>query len=65
MVQEALDMWTEIWGEFEGRMTSGSLVLPGTDEGFTPECGWPEFLERLWQLRFYLASINKVCAQTS
>jgi hypothetical protein len=47
------------------RITAGALVLPEAEEGFTPECGWPEFLERMWQLRFYLASINKVCAQTS
>jgi hypothetical protein len=64
IVEQALDAWTELWGEFEGRITSGVMVLPEAEKGFTPECGWPEFLERMWQLRFYLASINKVCAQT-
>jgi hypothetical protein len=63
ILAQAMDSWTELWGEFEDRMTSGVLVLPNAEEGFTPECGWAEFLERMWELRFYLASAQKFCQQ--
>ena len=64
IVQDALNLWAELWAEFEGRVTAGVMVLPEAEKGFKPQCGWPEFLERMWQLRFYLASVKRFCEET-
>ena len=51
VVQDALKTWSEIWGELEGDMARGTAVVPEDDKGFTPSCGWPAFLEKMWVLR--------------
>ena len=61
VLQDGLDVWAGLWGEFEDKVTAGVLVLPEAEKGFKPQCGWPEFLEKMWQLRFYLASAKKFC----
>jgi hypothetical protein len=65
IMQDTLKTWDELWGEFDERVVSGSLVLPQAEQGFKPACGWPEFLEKMWQLRFYIASAKKFCDQRS
>ena len=65
LTQDALKTWGELWGEFDERIVSGVAVLPEAAKGFKPECGWPEFLEKMWQLRFYLASAKKICEERS
>jgi hypothetical protein len=65
LMQEALNVWADIWTEFEGRVTHGTTVLPGARKGFIPECGWPEFLEKLWLLRFHIDSAKKFNASKS
>jgi hypothetical protein len=32
-------------------------------KGFVPPCGWPELLEKLWQLKHYLDSIERICGR--
>lgn len=61
MMQDGLETWTEIWGEFDERVVSGVAVLPDAANGFVPRCGWPDFLEKMWQLRLYLSSAKKLC----
>ena len=56
LLQEALSIWAALWAEVQDRVTSGIMVLPETERGFKPQCGWPEFLEKMWQLKFYLNS---------
>jgi hypothetical protein len=51
VVQDALNIWSEIWGELEGDVAHGAAVAPEDDKGFTPSCGWPAFLEKMWVLR--------------
>jgi hypothetical protein len=51
VVQDALNAWSEIWGELEGDVACGVGVAPERDKGFTPSCGWPVFLEKMWVLR--------------
>jgi hypothetical protein len=53
-MQDALNVWAELWAELEGRVTSGVMVLPEAENGFKPSCGWPEFLEKMWVLKHYL-----------
>jgi hypothetical protein len=51
VVQDALNAWSEIWGELEGDVMHGAAISPQDKEGFTPSCGWPAFLEKMWILR--------------
>ena len=52
VVQDALNVWADIWGELQNSVACGGLVV--SEAGFTPSCGWPEFLERMWILRNHL-----------
>lgn len=61
MLQSALDTWADVWNELQGTVTHGVLVTPQSEEGFTPECGWPEFLEKMWLLRHYLDTAKRYC----
>ncbi len=51
VVQDALNAWSEIWGELEGDIVCDAAVTPEDGKGFTPSCGWPAFLEKMWVLR--------------
>ena len=51
VVQDALNTWADIWGELDGDVACGAAVAPADDKGFTPSCGWPEFVEKMWVLR--------------
>jgi hypothetical protein len=51
VTQDALNVWSEIWGELEGDVACGAAVAPEDGKGFTPSCGWPAFLEKMWVLR--------------
>ncbi len=50
----ALKVWTELWQELQQGATPNGVVLPATERGFKPSCGWPEFLEKFWLLKHYL-----------
>lgn len=47
MTAEALRLWAEIYGEFEGAVTYGTMITADAKKGFHPRSGWPEFLERM------------------
>ncbi len=51
VVQDALNAWSDIWGELDGDVACGAAATPEDDKGFTPSCGWPAFLEKMWVLR--------------
>ena len=59
--QDANKTWAEMWGEFKRLTTGGGLVVAEAKQGFVPECGWPEFLEKFWLLKHYLDSIQRIC----
>jgi len=59
--QDANKTWAEIWGELKHLATGSGLVVPEARQGFVPECGWPEFLEKFWLLKHYLDSIQRIC----
>ena len=61
VLQDSLDTWADIWNEMEDSVTSGHLVSPDVKEGFTPNCGWPEFLEKFWLLKHYLDYAKRYC----
>jgi hypothetical protein len=58
---DALKTWAELWAELREGVTPGGLVPPQTTSGFTPSCGWPEFLEKFCLLKHYLDYIHRFC----
>jgi hypothetical protein len=63
VTQDANKVWAEIWAEFKRIVTSGGMIVPEAKAGFVPTCGWPEFLEKLWLLKHYLDSVQRICAK--
>jgi hypothetical protein len=63
VVQDALHVWADLWGELEGVVVSGTAIDPQARGGFEPSCGWPEFLERMWVLRGHLEFIARFSRQ--
>jgi hypothetical protein len=61
MLQDAQDAWGDIWDQLQGSVTHGYMVIPEAEKGFCPECGWPEFLEKVWLLKHYLDHAKRFC----
>ena len=61
MTENALGVWSEIYGEFEGVVTCGTMITADAKRGFKPACGWPEFLEKMRRLEHYLDHIKRLC----
>ena len=61
LLEDALSVWSELYGEFEGKVTFGTMVAAESQEGFQPGCGWPEFLEKMRRLEHYLAHARRIC----
>jgi hypothetical protein len=61
---DALRMWTELWEQLQTGVTPGGNVLPHMQQGFTPACGWPEFLEKVWLLKHYLDYLHRFCQES-
>ena len=61
ILQDALDTWGNIWDQLQGSLTHGVMVDPEVEKNFQPECGWPEFCEKLWLLRHYLDYAKRFC----
>ena len=61
LLNNALGVWSELYGEFEGAVTNGVMVTGKNREGFCPRCGWPEFLEKMWLLQHYLDHARRYC----
>jgi hypothetical protein len=54
VMQEALSIWADLWGELQSGVARGVVVAPEAEKWFRPSCGWPEFLEKMWLLRTHL-----------
>ncbi len=61
---DALCAWAELWKELEPIATASGQVLPDVSSGYTPSCGWPEFLEKFWLLKHYLDYTHRLCQET-
>jgi hypothetical protein len=59
----ALSAWADLWNQLQGNVASNGMVTPGMEQGFSPACGWPEFLEKLWLLKHYLDYIHRFCKE--
>jgi hypothetical protein len=60
--QDANKAWADVWAELKVCATGGGLITSQAEQGFVPQCGWPEFLEKFWVIKFYLDSIQRICA---
>ena len=61
MMEDALGVWTEIYGQLESALKHGVMVRAGANSGFIPGCGWPEFMEKMWLLKHYLDHMKRIC----
>ena len=61
VLQNALETWGDLRKEFQGTDTHGALATPEAAKGFVPECGWPEFQEKMWLLEHYLDYAKRFC----
>lgn len=64
VTHDAQGVWTQLWGEIKPHVTPGGMVLPTMEKGFVPVCGWSEFLERMWLLKHYLDSMQRICQES-
>lgn len=62
--RDALRTWAELWKELEQGVAPSGMLLPEAKSGFTPSCGWPEFLEKFWLLKHYLDYTHRLCQET-
>ena len=63
VAQDANKAWAEIWEELRDCTSTGGTRGSQDDSGFVPSCEWPEFLEKFWELKHYLDSIQRICAK--
>jgi hypothetical protein len=60
VAQDASDVWADLWAEIRPQIAPNGSVDPNLQKGFTPACGWPQFLEKYWVLKHYLDSIDRI-----
>lgn len=63
VTQDANHVWTDIWAQVKPLATSRGKAGVQIEGGFVPSCGWPEFLEKLWLLKHYLDSVQRICTK--
>ncbi len=61
VLRDALSTWGDIWDQLEGSLVHGVMVDPEVAESFQPECGWPEFCQKLWLLKHHLDYAKRFC----
>lgn len=61
VTQDANEVWTEIWSQVKPLAVDSRKAGKQADDGLVPSCGWPEFLEKLWLLKHYLDSVERIC----
>lgn len=59
VLDDAQQVWAQLWRELQGVAVDGCLVLPNVDQALKPRCGWPEFLEAMWLLKHHLDYAQK------
>ena len=61
--RDASESWAVLWEELKKCSSPGGAVVRDGANGFVPSCGWPEFLEKFWELKHYLDSIQRICRE--
>ena len=61
ITRDAAVAWGALWKELRECTSQSGCILPEASKGFVPTCGWPEFLEKFWELKHYLDSAARIC----
>jgi hypothetical protein len=62
LVQDALNVWADLWAELEGRVEPDNATREASGK-FEPSCGWTEYLEKMWVLKHYLDFVKRLSQQ--
>jgi hypothetical protein len=63
VTQDAGTAWAAVWDELKPFVTPNGQVKSEAAAGFAPSCGWPEFVEKFWMIKYYLDSVARVCTK--
>ena len=63
LVQDALNIWSELWAELDFQVGAGTKSSSELDSGFEPSCGWSQYLEKMWVLKYYLDFAKRISQQ--
>ncbi len=63
LMQDALNVWAELWAELDGHVGPGANPPLEMEDGFTPSCGWSQYLEKMWVLWYYLDFAKRISQQ--
>ncbi len=74
LMQDALNVWADLWAELDSSRRrplepdghigeSGNMTKLQIEDGFEPSCGWSQFLEKMWVLRYYLDFAKRLSQQ--
>ena len=63
LMQDALNVWAELWAELDGHVGPGVNPSLDTEDGFKPSCGWSQYLEKMWVLWYYLDFAKRINQQ--
>jgi hypothetical protein len=61
VTSDANKAWAEVWGELKICTDHNGVALPEAEKGFVPKCGWPQFIEKFWMIKYYLDSTARIC----
>lgn len=64
VVQDALNVWADLWGELQSGAVPRVGVPPEAEKGFRPSCGWPEFIAKMWLLKNHLDFMARFSRQS-
>jgi hypothetical protein len=58
---DANQTWAELWAQIKQAQNGSGQGEHGSS--FTPECGWPAFVEKFWLLKHYMDSVQRICSK--
>lgn len=58
---DANKAWAEVWNELKVYTDKNGQTNGQSAEGFAPRCGWSEFVEKFWMIKYYLDSVARIC----
>jgi hypothetical protein len=58
---DAEQAWAEVWAELRQGAAGDGTPSPDAPPGFVPRCGWPDFIDKFWAIKFYLDSVQRIC----
>lgn len=63
IMQDALHVWAQLWGELESRVPSEDGKMPCGAGKEISSWEWSDFIEKMWLLRHYLDFTKRLSQQ--